>query len=274
MVATISGVLSAAIEEGILTVNPAARPGKFLKVGDNRDKIDFLSAEDTDLLLKATAEHLSRFHPFLMTALRTGMRQGELVALHWGDIDWHGKFVEVRQSCWQGNITTPKNGKARRVDMSDQLMAVLRSWKGHRAQEALSKGECLGDLVFPSDTGSYRDPSHIRRDLNFVLGKAKLRHVRFHDLRHTYASLLLHYGESPVYVKEQMGQHSIKVTVDTYGHLIPGANRQAVNRLDDPMWNSRESAPQTHSGKKEGSAACANPSKNLVELIGIEPTAS
>ncbi len=60
-----------------------------------------------------------------------------------------------------------------------------------------------------------------------------LRWVRFHDLRHTFASLLLQNGESPAYVKEQMGHSSIQVTVDIYGHLIPGANRQAVDRLDD-----------------------------------------
>lgn len=66
-----------------------------------------------------------------------------------------------------------------------------------------------------------------------LLEKAELRRVRFHDLRHTFASLLLQNGESPTYVKEQMGHSSIQVTVDVYGHLIPGANRQAVDRLDD-----------------------------------------
>lgn len=61
--------------------------------------------------------------------------------------------------------------------------------------------------------------------------KAGLRHVRFHDLRHSYASSLIENSESLAYVKEKMRHHSIQITVDTYGHLIPGANRQAVNRL-------------------------------------------
>src|SRR5262245_45592933 len=66
-----------------------------------------------------------------------------------------------------------------------------------------------------------------------MLEKAGLRQIRIHDPRHTYASLLLQQGESVVYVKEQLGHASIQITVDTYGHLIPGANRGAVDRLDD-----------------------------------------
>jgi integrase len=63
-----------------------------------------------------------------------------------------------------------------------------------------------------------------------VLKKAGLRHIRLHDLRHTFAS---QNGESLAYVQEQLGHHSIQITVDIYGHLVPGGNRQAVDRLDD-----------------------------------------
>jgi hypothetical protein len=63
-----------------------------------------------------------------------------------------------------------------------------------------------------------------------------MHRIRFHDCRHTFASLLLRKGESPVYVQAQLGHHDISMTVGTYGHLIQGENRQAVNRLDDPGW--------------------------------------
>lgn len=66
---------------------------------------------------------------------------------------------------------------------------------------------------------------------NKCLQKAGLHHIRFHDLRYTFASLLIQNGESLTYLKEQLGHSSIKITVDVYGHLVPGANRQAVNRL-------------------------------------------
>jgi integrase len=125
------------------------------------------------------------------------------------------------------------------------LFAVLRAWKVQKAEEALSKGEPVRNLMFPSEKGTFRDPSHVVRDLRTVLKKAGLRHIRFHDLRHTYASLLLQNRESPVYVNEQLGHHSIQITVDTYGHLIPGANRQAVNRLDDAEWRTTGSKSAT-----------------------------
>ena len=77
--------------------------------------------------------------------------------------------------------------------------------------------------------------NHLRKGLFYKVLKASgLRHIRFHDHRHTFASHLLQQGESPVYVKEQMGHSSIQVTVDLYGHLIPGGNKQAVDRLDGP----------------------------------------
>lgn len=100
-----------------------------------------------------------------------------------------------------------------------------------------------------------------------VLKKAGLRRIRFHDLRHTYASLLLQNRESPVYVKEQLGHHSIQITVDTYGHLVPGANREAVNRLDDLLEKPAEPAPQAHPPLL-GEASTSPPSPANAECYG------
>lgn len=82
-------------------------------------------------------------------------------------------------------------------------------------------------------------PHNIRNLIFYgLLKKAGLSQVRFHDLRHSFASLLLQQGERPVYVKEQMGHSSIQVTVDCYGHLIPVGNKQALDRLDTPSTRS------------------------------------
>ena len=87
------------------------------------------------------------------------------------------------------------------------------------------------DLVFHRN-GEPIDQNHIRRVFKRLLAKAGLREIRIHDMRHTYASLLLSEGISPVYVKEQLGHSSIQMTVDIYGTWIPNSNRTAVNRLD------------------------------------------
>jgi integrase len=90
------------------------------------------------------------------------------------------------------------------------------------------------ETVFVTEEGRPYDAANLRQRVFYkTLSKAGLRRVRLHDLRHTFASLLIQHRESLVYVRDQMGHSSIKVTIDTYGHLVPGANRQAVNRLDD-----------------------------------------
>ncbi len=83
--------------------------------------------------------------------------------------------------------------------------------------------------TMPLDKNSWR-----KRVFYKMLDKAGMRQIRIHDMRHTYASLLIQAGESLVYVKDQLGHHSIQITVDTYGHLVPGGNKDAVDRLDDP----------------------------------------
>ena len=92
-----------------------------------------------------------------------------------------------------------------------------------------------------------------------LLAKAELRRVRFHDLRHTFASLLLQNRESPAYVKEQMGHSSIQVTVDVYGHLIPGANRQ----LSTAWTTQPEATPAQPSVRQRSVVETRNPRNRL-----------
>ena len=92
----------------------------------------------------------------------------------------------------------------------------------------------MPEWVFCNETGGPVDGDNLRHRVFYpLLGRAGLRRIRFHDLRHTFASLLIQNGESLAYVRDQLGHASIQLTVDTYGHLVPGANRQAVDRLDD-----------------------------------------
>lgn len=237
-------MLNHAVEDGILASNPAARAGRFNRGRTEREarRFDCLTREELAHLLLAAKEHYPSYYPFILCAARTGMRFGELVGMQWGDIDFHNRFIEVRRSIHKGRISSPKAGKIRRVDMSAQLTEVLKGLRDLRLAEAAVKGTELepSAWVFCNRDGSFLDSGNFySRVWQPLLRKAGLRHLRFHDLRHTYASLLIQQGESLAYIRDQLGHHSIRVTVDTYGHLVPGSNRGAVDKLDEPAATKR-----------------------------------
>ena len=119
--------------------------------------------------------------------------------------------------------------------------------RDRRLLEAFMDGrnDISADLVFRSRDGTILDPDNLYHRIFLpVLAKAGIRRIRLHDLRHTFGSLLIQSGASIVYVKEQMGHSSIQVTVDTYGHLIPGANVGFVDRLDAVASQDANTSPQ------------------------------
>jgi len=221
----------------MVTSNPATRMGQYLKPRmDPRVEIAFLLPGEEEVLLTAALKHASRYYPLLLCALRTGLRFGELLGLQWDDVDERGRFIEVRRTLRDGQehqrIALPKNGRIRRVDLSGQLAEEPRRLRSERSREALAKGWGALPWIFATSEGRPLFKANFaRRVFHPLLKKAGLRRIRFHDLRHTFASRLIQNGESLAYVKEQMGHSSIKITVDTYGHLVPGSNRAAVDRL-------------------------------------------
>ena len=236
------------IDDGAKLTNPAARMGRFLKdTRDRRLKIVPLTGAEVERLLEAAAEYdraraehrIREVSPsvrlFLLCAVRTGLRLGEVLGLQWGDLDFHGRFIEVRRQFTRGRLDLTKSGKIRRVDMSRQLCAAFHEAMEIRKAELAIDGKEFEteEPIFRNGTGHRLDPSRVSKTiLRRSLLLADLRQIRFHDLRHTFASLLLANAESLVYVKEQLGYHSIQITVDTYGHLIPGASKAVVDKLD------------------------------------------
>jgi len=229
----ISGPLSFAVDEEIIVVNPASGITRNLQLRrDRKTECEPLTKEEVNLFLDTCRTQAPEHYPFFLTAFRTGMRLGELLGLKWGDVDWHGKFIRVSRSYKLGRTTPTKTGKVRRVDMSDQLLDGLKALYLARKREALRRGEGeVIETIFHRG-GKHMEQNYIRRVFKRLLMKAGLREIRFHDIRHNFASLLLSDGASPVYVKEQLGHTSIQMTVDIYGHLIPSSNREMVNRLD------------------------------------------
>ena len=173
-------------------------------------------------------------------------RLGELLALSWSDIDFNERLIHVRRNRTAGQVGTPKSGKSRKVDVSQQLTNVLKSLLVERKAEKLKKGwKELPEIVFCGTGGGPLDADNLRHRVFYkVVKKAEIGELRIHDLRHSYASMLIANGESLAYVRDQLGHSSIKVTVDLYGHLVPGGSRQAVDRLDTTVTLSPSQASE------------------------------
>jgi integrase len=196
--------------------------------------MDFYTTEEVRVLLDQ-ADGIAR--PLLMTAVLTGMRRNELLALRWGDIDWKPGQIRVRQQLFK--LTRREAGgedrwrfldlksrhSRRAIDMTPELRDALEL---HRL------GAPIGprDLVFCRANGESLDPEGmVDREFTATARRARLRVIRFHDLRHTYAALQIAAGASPKYLQAQMGHSSLKVTLDLYGHLMPDVEREAARRL-------------------------------------------
>src|SRR5271157_372500 len=222
--------------------NPASRLGRFTRTAKSTEKKGVsLTTEEVQTFLDAASEICPDYYPLFLTALRAGLRRGELVALRIGDLNFgkdendQNRYIFVQHNYVHREHTSTKSKKARRVDMSRDLRRALIALRDERLLKAFMKGmnDISDELVFPSPEGGILDPDNLyHRYFLPVLAKAGIRKIRLHDLRHTFGSLLIQAGASIVYVKEQMGHSSIQVTVDIYGHLIPGANVSYVDRLD------------------------------------------
>ncbi len=262
-IATLRAVLNSALEDGLIAANPAVRLGKFAKTEKLEHEASALSQAEVERMLKAALDSCPQHYPMLLTAVRAGLRRGELVALRWGDIqfgeseDDPHRYILVQRSFdqrWSRKFTLPKNRKSRRVDMSRELRRVLLEVRDARMLEAFAAGRSsiADDLVFPSEVCTVIEMNNfVARTFVPLLEWAGLRKVRFHDLRHTYGSLLIQAGASLAYVRDQMGHHSIQVTVDVYGHLVPSATVGFVDLLDRGR-GPEKNAPLPHLTSQEG----------------------
>jgi integrase len=242
----LSGPFTMALDEELIAANPCI--GVLKRVGGGKDRgvsYDVFDRNELSLFLETAQRHEPAFHPLFLTLFRTGLRLGEALALTWGCVDWNGKFLVVKQSFRRGRLDTPKTGKSRRVDMTDQLMDTLKAYRTTKQREALANGSPISEFIFCGKSGDPIAQNSVRNVFKRTSRKAGLREIRVHDSRHTFASILLSEGVPITYVKEQLGHASIQMTVDRYGHWIPSGNH-VVNILD-----SQPSATQPQPLQKE-----------------------
>lgn len=225
-----------AIEKKIVRDNPTLRLRKLYRQAPKRhEEIEPLSPEESLLFLQTAQQHTPTYYPLFLLALHAGLRSGEIAGLQWKDIDWNGKYLKVRRAIVRRRLTTVKTRHGRRrVDLSDDLIGTLADLRKTTQETWLKKGSnTIPEWVFANRYGGWVEMSNVKqKNFKNVLRKAGLRSLRFHDLRHSFASLLLANGAPITYVSNQLGHANSQITLKVYAHWIPDQNqRNAVNQL-------------------------------------------
>jgi integrase len=197
-----------------------------------------LSADQVRALFLAAAG--DRLEALYVLAITTGMRQGELLALRWSSVNLKAKRLAVTETLQRDGghfrFEEPKTKASRRqVEVSELAIEALRQHRRRQVQERLAAGPLWTDhdLVFANAVGNPINVSNlVPRSFNPLLAKAGIPRIRFHDLRHTAATLLLELGEHPKVVQEMLGHSQVGVTLDLYSHVTPTMHRQAADRFD------------------------------------------
>jgi integrase len=209
----------------------------FLKaceaVKEPEKKISGISEKKKEKLPKCETTRYALFY----TAIFSGMRRGELLGLKWADIEWLNQKIHVKRSLYKNTFQTPKSEYSKRaIDMGPRLIQVLKEHriKQNETRLKVGSGWSDSDLVFCQNNGTPLDGDNLyHRDLRGILKKAGLRAIRIHDLRHTFASILISAGHNLKYIQTQMGHSSVKITLDLYAHLMPEVYEGAAKKSED-----------------------------------------
>jgi integrase len=234
--AVLHRALNLALRWGLLGRNPAqavSRP-KF-----KRKEMKTLNDSQVRTLLSASKG--SRNEALFWLAVTTGMRQGEILGLKWSDLEWANKRLHVQrqlQRLKDGGLvfSEPKSAAGKRaIVLSSTIIVKLREHLNLQQQERQQAGNRWqeNDLIFPSTFGTPLDHRNLYRDYKELLKEAGLPDIRFHDLRHTAATLMLQQGVHPKVVQERLGHADISLTLNTYSHVLPSMQEEAAEKMDE-----------------------------------------
>lgn len=199
----------------------------------HRQEVTVLSPEQIARFIREAKEE--RYYPLYVMALTTGLRQGELLGLQWSDCDLDAGTVMVRRTLKELNgrmiLGEPKSKNARRTVMLPKgTILVMRE---HRKAQ-LERGFIGAQYVFTDRNGGpVRPQNMVRRSFHPLLRQLGLPEIRFHDLRHSHATLLLQQGVNPKLVQERLGHSTINLTLDTYSHVLPNMQDQVAARINE-----------------------------------------
>jgi integrase len=246
--AVLRAALNQAIDWGLIlrnvatVVHPPRVPHSELRTLDPAEARLFLEAVTDD-----------RLEALYTVALTLGLRQGEALGLSWTDVDLAGRMLTIRNALQRVDgklrLVEPKSATSRRtIPLPDVVSGALRAHKARKLEERLRAGSRWREsgLVFTSSIGTPLNSRNVVRSFHRTLERAGLPHIRFHDLRHSCASLMLAQGISPRTVMETLGHSQIGLTLNTYSHVMPALMRDAADAMDR-MLGAR--APTVASGE-------------------------
>ena len=229
----LKSIFNYAIDNEMISKNPIS---KIKKLPSEKKKINFLTEDQVLVFLKTAKIVTPDYYVLFYTAIHTGMRRGELLGLEWQDIDFNKNEISINKQWYQSEVSTTKTTNSTRIiKIPNSLTELLREHKRKRKN--------LSRIVFCNSKGQHLHTWNMtERYFKKVLRKMQedsriytlnLDSLKFHDLRHTYASLMLSKGAPIKFVQEQMGHSSSKVTLDIYNHIMPKESEYARNILEN-----------------------------------------
>jgi integrase len=234
--ALLSTALADGVREDVLGRNVAAA----VRLPAPRARFEPLTAAEARKYLRAAREH--RHGPLFELALRTGLRQGELLGLRWGDLDLDAGHLAVRRTLARtpGGATfqdVKTHRSARRITIPGECVASLRRYRWRQHGDRARAGQAWRDLdlVFTRATGGPLDAAYVHRVHHLICDLADIRRIRFHDLRHSAATLLLEQGVELIVVKDLLGHAQINTTADIYAHVRLRLQRQAIEAMGEAL---------------------------------------
>jgi integrase len=235
--ATLRRALGRGMKMGVVNRNAAALTDA---PRSTRQQVRALSPDEARELLAAFKDH--QLEAAVTIALATGLRQGEQLGLKWADLDLDGSTLTVRQSLQridgQLRLVEPKTARSlRTLHLPSVAVAILRTHRAAQNRGKLVSGDRWQEsgFVFTTDRGGPLDGTVVTHSFQRQLRQAQLPVMRWHDLRHACASLMIALGTSPRYVQEQLGHSGITITMNTYAHVLPAGMKDAAERLGDVL---------------------------------------
>ncbi len=227
---TLGQIFSLAVRRNYITVNPLDNAERPRKSGNENDthSIHVLSPEEIKGFLSQIKE--LKYRTLFNLAIFSGARQGELLGLKWNDVLWDKKQVHIQRTFNNGRFYPPKTiTSKRKIDIGPQMIILLKEW-------CIACPVSDQNLIFQTSAGQPLNHSNlVNRQFLPALKSAGIQRIRFHDLRHTYASLLIEQGENIKYIQTQLGHSNPTVTLNVYAHLMKESNQASAKRLENAI---------------------------------------